>query len=74
MKSNTYEEERFVKHADRFFSGPEHEYQVAIQTEEYTKDRKEYLESVSKVADEARIKQMIIKDFKEWRKYHVRLC
>jgi len=61
-----------AKVAFKCFTGPEHEYQVAIQTEEYTKERQEFLQSVFNISDnETILKKTITTDFNQWRRNHV---
>lgn len=66
---NSFEEERFVRNADKFFSGPEHEYQLAISCDEYRADRRQFLDIVWRVADKDKIKATIADDYKKWRKF-----
>lgn len=60
--------ERGSKKCFQCFTGEEHEYQTAIQTDEYMNERKIYVDSIFLLADEKNIKRMIIKDFNQWRK------
>ena len=55
--------------AFKCFTGPEHEYQAAIQNYEYRNERKEYITICERVADNlAELKDLIIRDYKQWRK------
>jgi hypothetical protein len=68
-KMNDFEAERFAQNADKFFSGTEHDYQVAIQTEKYMNERE--LTLVAIIIHEKNIfkqKEMVINDYRKWRK------
>jgi hypothetical protein len=59
--------QRTLGRFDKYFSGPEHEYQVAIQTDEYTLMRRDFIDICFRTAkDHTTAKELIADDYKKW--------
>lgn len=65
--------ERWGDVAFRCFSGPEHEYQAAIQNYDYMAAREEFVNDCLRLCPEEKAKWLIRKDYQKWRTQHAQI-
>lgn len=61
--------DRTLKRWVYFFSGPEHEYNAAIQNYDYAEQRNDFIQIVARTSPDLNtIKKLISSDYRQWRK------